>query len=240
MQIQFIHQGDPISQKRHRHCRVGSAQWDYDPQAKLKNDIRLTMISDLQSKSWKVDDSPIQIQFIFCFSPPSSKPIKEANRLLWQQYHLQKPDVDNLIKFYLDCATGLYFPDDAFVTCLEKPKKKWAEIPQTIMTISKLPLAIMGASLDIVSTLKPSEIQELSTWMNELYHLSFNLCDISADALSNDKIEMMAFCLSRLADAYADKLSKIKRKHPNHWKEQATIPMGPADRAKYSNGKPCC
>ena len=28
-------------------------------------------------------------------------------------YHTSRPDIDNLIKFYLDCMTGLYWKDDA-------------------------------------------------------------------------------------------------------------------------------
>jgi len=48
--------------------------------------------------------------------------------------HAQKPDVDNLCKFFLDCANGILYRDDCMITHIIC-KKYWSDNPRTEVVI---------------------------------------------------------------------------------------------------------
>lgn len=52
-------------------------------------------------------------------------------------YHQSKPDLDNLMKWYLDCANGILWKDDSIVA-KSIVEKIYAENPLTIMEIEEI------------------------------------------------------------------------------------------------------
>ena len=53
------------------------------------------------------------------------------------QWDIEKPDVDNLAKFYLDVLSGIVFEDDARVVILEC-EKRWGDRSETRIEVSEL------------------------------------------------------------------------------------------------------
>lgn len=106
--------GDPIPQARHRSFLRGKKVIQYDPVAREKANTKLYLKGYLEEiyPGYEMPAYPI-VSFIFYFSIPKSMPkhlkiLAEAGLLK----HENKPDYDNLEKFYLDCMSGLVFEDD--------------------------------------------------------------------------------------------------------------------------------
>jgi len=64
---------------------------------------------------------PIQIDFIFYF--PVKLTLKPEKRLQYvNTFKTSRPDLDNLIKFILDAATGILYHDDSIITAISAKK----------------------------------------------------------------------------------------------------------------------
>lgn len=122
--------GNPIPQARMRLFRRGGANLCWDPNGKDKQIVRLFLTKHLPPGY--VYPKNAQISFIFYMPIPKS--MRKPEKLLADQgllKHTKKPDVDNLIKFYFDCLTGIFIEDDAQVSIghavkLYHPKPKTA------------------------------------------------------------------------------------------------------------------
>jgi Holliday junction resolvase RusA-like endonuclease len=107
----------------------------YDPQKAEKETIRWQMRGKFRNKPFT---GPLKIGFTFFFAPPKSTsgPIRRdmINGVI---HHILKPDCDNLVKFYLDCMTGVVYEDDRQV-CGESGDKLYAESPGVHIEITPL------------------------------------------------------------------------------------------------------
>lgn len=128
--------GDPVAQKRPRFARQGSHVHTYDPQAKLKEGYKWQMRSQFREEPLL---TPVGLDLVFFMPIPKSlsgiKKRQMANGII---AHQKKPDLDNLIKFVLDCLNGLLFKDDAQIGEL-RAKKIYSSNPGTL--IRAFPLA---------------------------------------------------------------------------------------------------
>lgn len=82
-------------------------------------------------------DHHLVVQMIFTFGYTKSwtkAQVAQAKEMPW---HICKPDIDNLAKFYLDCMTGCVFVDDSIV-CSMQAKKLWAERSSVEIYLTKL------------------------------------------------------------------------------------------------------
>lgn len=79
---------------------------------------------------------PLEIDINFYFAMPKrlSSTKRDALRL---SYHHCRPDIDNLIKMYLDCANGILFKDDAIIAVVHS-RKLYDDTERTELTISEL------------------------------------------------------------------------------------------------------
>ena len=130
--MKIILPGEPISQARMRHRSTGSFVLTYDPNAKEKKEVR----HFLQKHATSFFKFP-RISFIFEMPIPKSLPKKTIK--LYQSTtvkHTKKPDIDNLIKFYLDCLDGIFFEGDQHVS-LGPSYKVYSNNPQTIIVIDE-------------------------------------------------------------------------------------------------------
>lgn len=111
----------PLAQKRHRHTKSSNGNvWAYDPLAREKVHVKRVIDSALSSQlpNYQVPEFP-DILFRFYMPIPKSmsrkdKEISEDEKLR----HCVKPDVDNMVKFYLDCMVGCALKDDRAVKIL--------------------------------------------------------------------------------------------------------------------------
>lgn len=119
----------PLQRPRFSHDHV----WDSQKHAKLVIGLQMTN----QLKSQPLFTGPLYVSFCFIFAipPKLSKIIKKQSL---NKPVTSKPDTDNLIKMYLDCASkGVLFQDDACV-CMISARKIYGDVPKTIMIITEL------------------------------------------------------------------------------------------------------
>lgn len=135
--MKIILDGVPISQSRMRHTVRGSFAVVYDPNSKDKKDVRLEILSYVK-RVYNIIPKFINPRISFIFYFPILKSISKKNRPLYesgQLKHEKKPDVDNLLKFYLDCLDGIVFEGDQAIQ-LGSCYKLYHSKPHTIILIN--------------------------------------------------------------------------------------------------------
>lgn len=119
--------GNPIPYARVRVTRYST----YNPRYNEKKRIA----SLLSSYQFKKLTEPLKANLIF--SLPIPKSTSKKNRALMLEHKIvptKKPDIDNLVKFILDCANGVLFEDDKQIVQLVA-SKRYSESPSTIIHI---------------------------------------------------------------------------------------------------------
>jgi Holliday junction resolvase RusA-like endonuclease len=103
--------GKPIPQQRHRLFRRYGRSMIFDPCSKEKKAVK-KIIQDqfIHEKIQQFVNPHVEFQFYF---PYPAKLRKLKHKII---RHNIKPDVDNLIKFYLDCMNGIVYEDDKTVS----------------------------------------------------------------------------------------------------------------------------
>lgn len=131
--MRIIIPGIPVPQARMKHSNRRGFVSTYDPKAKEKASIR-----HLLQALYTVDSFAYpRVSFLFCMPIPASTAKKQ--RELYESgtlKHVKKPDVDNLIKLYLDCLDGIVIQGDQKVSlgpCL----KVYHPEPKTIVWINE-------------------------------------------------------------------------------------------------------
>lgn len=128
--------GNPQALKRHRTFRRGNFTGSYDPSKTAKQDF----LAKVAEKAPETPiETPVTVEMEFYFARPKNhyRTGKYAGEKKPQapDWHISRPDCDNLIKFVLDALNGVYWRDDS-VVCKLKVVKKYADrMPQTIVNI---------------------------------------------------------------------------------------------------------
>lgn len=130
MKRNYVLPGAPVPLMRPRFSiRNRSA---YDPQAHIKEAAQ--QILRFQHHSPCPFEEPITVKISFFMPIPKSTP-KSKN--LNNTPHSKRPDIDNLIKFVLDCCNNLVFKDDSIVFVITAAKL-YSEDPRTELEILTL------------------------------------------------------------------------------------------------------
>lgn len=98
--------GDPVGK-----MRAGRrGRCSYDPQEKLKEGYKWQVRSQYREEPLR---QPVAIEAIFMMPiPKSTSKVKQRAMLNGTYHHIVKPDVDNILKFYLDVLNNLVVKDD--------------------------------------------------------------------------------------------------------------------------------
>lgn len=106
----------------------------YDPRAINKKNVSKILLAS-RDKFFK---GPLEVLLVFSFKPAASLSKKKKAHLLERPFsHIKKPDLDNLIKFILDCASGILFEDDKqIISC--NAMKKYGEEDCTGLSIKEI------------------------------------------------------------------------------------------------------
>ncbi len=131
--LEFYLPGEPVSLKRPRFGKHGCV---YDSQRQIKIASKLLIKS--QFKGGLLTD-PLAVDLVFKMTIPNSFSHAKKNRLNGA-HHTKKPDVDNMMKFYLDVMNGVVFKDDSQITQLSA-RKIYSCAPGISITIYALHLA---------------------------------------------------------------------------------------------------
>ena len=106
----FTIPGKPVPQKRHRMGRGFS----YDPSAPDKKRVRTEII--FQNRKKNIHKGDVSMFITFHMQRPKSHyrtgKFKEFLKKGSPYKHTSKPDIDNLIKFIMDCCSGILYKDD--------------------------------------------------------------------------------------------------------------------------------
>lgn len=120
--MKFIFLGEPISKMRHRLGKKGM----YDPQSddknRMKYELVIRLLRDYPKERMELPLlDHISISMSFYFPYPKKLSQKKINAISENQEkypHISKPDLDNLIKFYLDIGNGILYKDDKQIICI--------------------------------------------------------------------------------------------------------------------------
>ena len=97
-----------IAQKRHRYARG----FVYDPSSKDKK-IAIQQIKE--QFTGKPYTDALKIRFVFHIKRPKAHQNKYSLKKTAPVYHTKRPDIDNFVKFYMDCMNKLVYLDDSQV-----------------------------------------------------------------------------------------------------------------------------
>ena len=128
--------GNPIPLERHRSFMKKGCIKQYDPQVTAKVIFQMIMEQEIKKQKkndYLLKDAPYEITIIFEMPFPLSKRKKKMPPLE-DIPHTTKPDIDNLIKFVLDCGNGIIWKDDRYINSI-KAKKVYSDNPKTIIHI---------------------------------------------------------------------------------------------------------
>ncbi len=128
-------QGVPLPLKRHRSFLRSGKIGQYDSQLKEKIVFQKKLRAELCEKgviTQLLSKEKYYIHLSFYMPFPKSKLRK--NTIIEDIPHNKKPDLDNLIKFVLDCGNGLMWSDDSKIISI-KANKEYGKEPHTIIEI---------------------------------------------------------------------------------------------------------
>lgn len=169
--------GEPIPWERVAYRQRGKKIWHYDAQKKHKDAVRWQIKSQLKEMpvecSYLHSDASYHVGFIFLLGLNDRLTEAKRNAKLWGLEDAnEKPDLDNLVKFYLDCGKGLLWPDDQRITkCVSK--KKYSKKPRTIIVImSKHDKEVPSSVQKILCIVGPDKMQELAKHVQMLSFLT--------------------------------------------------------------------
>jgi Holliday junction resolvase RusA-like endonuclease len=202
---------------------MGGKIRQYDPQTKDINAVKRYMtalpLTELDP------DASFDVVIHFYVPIPVSKTRREKNLISWGiEVPTCKPDVDNLAKFYLDCANGIFFVDDRQIISLNL-KKSYSTEPRTEVDIMPSKTTIEKSVKGILEEISPREMLTLVGDLNELDDAVMAAEQIDGEKDSSgymEQIGKVASFISRFADRYAKALMTINKKYPHFWENHAS------------------
>lgn len=130
-ELTFTVIGKPIAKKRPRFFRRQNFVGTFNPQQTEEGRWLCAASGQIAEHIDKPIDTPIKMALCFIMPIPSTMPKKLKANL---PPHTKKPDIDNMIKFVLDCLNGYLFMDDRQITALSA-SKQYGELPETRITV---------------------------------------------------------------------------------------------------------
>ena len=113
----------PLSQQRHKARRAGNKVFMYDPSSKDKVKFKGECAEFAPKRPL---EGALSVSMTFSMPRPKSHyRTGRYSHLLKSdapKLHTSKPDIDNIVKFYLDAMTGAFWRDDSIVCALEATK----------------------------------------------------------------------------------------------------------------------
>jgi len=120
--LKYVIPGDPVALARARHTGRGTC---YDSQKELKCSLGIFINNVHEDRPFY--EGPLHLDIVFFMKIP--KRIRTIS-----PFHLFKPDLSNLIKFYEDIATGILYRDDCLISKITA-SKIYDKNPRTEFTV---------------------------------------------------------------------------------------------------------
>lgn len=120
----------------------------YDPRQKEKEGAKWQLKSQYRNELLA---GPLYIDAIFFMPiPKSTSTIRKRQMVHNKIHHMSKPDIDNLLKFVLDCLNKTIIQDDRQIVKLSC-EKKYSQNPGTLIRIYPLSETQRVEGEDLVS-----------------------------------------------------------------------------------------
>lgn len=219
--MKFTIPGIPKPKVRPRFRRYGKGVITYDPQADEKKEVKYVLSDAIkaalasENKQIQIDVSNLTNSEYFDVSLSFYLPINENDKNVAKNAKLwgfikpnKKPDLDNLEKFILDCANGIFYKDDKSIVNLQS-KKLYSNNPRTEIEITGYKLNINPKVQKVFTMFTPDELQELvddASFLSQAY--DYTPISINTPVPYEDTTDAIIY----FAIKHADKLIKIKKK----------------------------
>jgi Holliday junction resolvase RusA-like endonuclease len=145
--MQIVIDGEPIGQARMRHRYINGISMTYDPQAKQKKKLK----EYFKSLNLPTYQHPKISVIAYHPIPKSTRKKDLALYTSGLLKHEKKPDIDNILKFLLDCLDGIAFDGDQKVslgTCI----KLYSDVPRVLINIKETSPTVQPVDLhDVLS-----------------------------------------------------------------------------------------
>lgn len=221
--MRFVFNHTPIAKMRHRHLRNGRT---YDPQEKEKNSVKKIMQTLVNQALNGSNDERLEAaeigtadclhaNFVFELPIPKSDNASIRNLKMWNIIQPSiKPDLDNLEKFYLDCANEIIFKDDrSIITCVKKKKYSACDQPKVIMNIEKKKNSFSLISYNVFKIFSPNDLYELMAYCAKISDLPLKkLEDSDNEKDQKAYIEYISHLIYEFSQRWAKDMSKINSK----------------------------
>ena len=180
--MRIVIPGSPISKARHRCGCRGNHPISYDPQVAgemamvkylMKTEFYLMTNSDTREIAIEAFNltqaKSFNVTCVFGFPLARSLNVGSANTFLWGfDNHSFKPDLDNLLKLYFDCGTGIIWSDDAKIR-KQCSVKIYTENPFVeINVVANKELNMPYGVQEVMVNISPSQLTELVEDAKEL------------------------------------------------------------------------
>ena len=128
--------GKPIPKHRPRSCKRGNFIHVYNDQNKIMEEYRWQIKGMFNAPIYTI---PMRIGATFFTPIPKGTPkARRAEMLANILRPMSKPDLDNLVKFILDCMNGIVYQDDCQVCEFGVVEKRFGLEPKTVVRIEPL------------------------------------------------------------------------------------------------------
>ena len=131
--------GDPVHKERprFRRCKKHVQTYKTVKQEREEHDFICDAIRELKADGWVQPDKGTPITVFCTFYMPIPKSATKKFKALCDSVpvrHVKRPDVDNLVKFVLDCLNGVAWVDDGQVAEVNGVKV-YSTQPRTVVIL---------------------------------------------------------------------------------------------------------
>ncbi|WP_246610371.1 RusA family crossover junction endodeoxyribonuclease [Comamonas fluminis] len=131
--------GTPVAKGRHRTAVVKNRVRNYTPEKTANYEAYVAGCAKQAMAGRPMTDGPVALSVTAYFSIPSSWPKKrQAAARAGELRHIQKPDIDNLLKSLKDGMNGVVWKDDCQVCELHNCSKGYCDSPRVVVTVEEI------------------------------------------------------------------------------------------------------
>ncbi len=227
--MKIVIPGVPIAKQRHRCGCRGGKPFSYDPQLESQAKSVKTLMLSSWNRAFESENKKIVMEasnlakatsfsvtytFLFPINKTDSSGLKNAKLWGFQQPNV-KPDLDNLEKFYSDCATGILWDDDCRVTVMSS-RKCYSENPRTEIEIMvKQDLKLTHNAQMVLEVFGPTTLKEFLKDVHEFMQFPSERVDemvgSNGGLYKETALTFTAGLLADFAAKYGDRLKKIQK-----------------------------
>lgn len=222
--MKFIIYGKPIPKQRARFSRRYNFVVTYDGQEREKRAVQLQLSLQLKEYANSTDKQTaielgkiscaqaFSIKFIFFLPINQSDSVIAGNKKLWGITRANtKPDYDNLEKFYLDCANGILWADDAAVIKAQAIKV-YSDVPRVEIVIEPIKdIKLNEKAEKVLTTFSPQEFKNLQQQAKKIAEIDDSVLGQIEGSYLQEWLLHTAVLLNEFALDYSGKLSKIAK-----------------------------